>query len=375
MRIDIREYFERDMNQHMKITLFIGSLYGGGAERVSCNLANYLVQKGHQVEILTMSETEETYELDKQVIIKTLLPLSKRKNRLWNMVVRFPKFCSYLKTNKNDVYIVMLPKTTIMLLLFRWLTNAKIIAAERADPAAYPPIIAKLLKTCSSKADGFVFQTDEALAWYGKRLRKIRTEVIPNAINPIFIRPYYTGERKKVIAGAGRLNEQKNFVLLIQAFAMLASDFTDYKLIIYGKGEKKKELEDLAVSYGLQDRIVFPGNIRNIAEEMEKNSMFVLSSNYEGMPNALIEAMALGLPCVSTDCPVGGPKYLIKDGINGLLVPIKNKEAIAKAIREILSDPEKAQKMGSEAAKIGNKLNPDKIYGQWETFCLKVVDE
>lgn len=363
------------MNRHMKITLFIGSLYGGGAERVSCNLASYLAQKGHQVEILTMSETEETYELDKKVTIKTLLPLSKRKNKLWNMVIRFPKFWRYLKTTNNDVYIVMLPKTIIMLLSFKWMTKAKIIAAERADPAAYSNKIARLLRICASKADGFVFQTEEALTWYGKTLQKVKTKVIPNAINPIFIRPYYTGERKKVIAGVGRLNEQKNFALLINAFAMLASDFKDYKLIIYGKGEKKKELENLAAGYGLQDRILFPGNIRNIAEEMEKNSVFVLSSNYEGMPNALMEAMALGLPCISTDCPVGGPKYLIKNGVNGLLVPIKNKEAMAMAIRKILTDPEKALKMGSEATKISNELSPDKIYSQWEAFCLKVIKD
>lgn len=352
----------------MKITLFIGSLYGGGAERVTCNLASYLVQHGHQVEILTMSETEKAYELDKRVSVRTLLSIKERKNTVRNMLVRMPRFWRYLKASDTDAYIVMLPKITIMLLMFRRLTKAKVIAAERVDPASYSERIAKMLKKYAKRADGWVFQTEDAQKWYGDSIKDCKAIVIPNAVNPAFIRPHYEGKKRKVIAGAGRLDVQKNFDLLIRAFAKIASEFPEYNLIIYGKGDKEQELKSLVESLGLQDRIDLPGNIQNIAEEMEKNTMFVLSSDFEGMPNALMEAMALGLPCVSTDCPCGGPRYLIQDGVNGLLVPVGDENKMAEAIKNLLTNSDYAKKMGQNASKISEKLAPDKIYGKWEKF-------
>lgn len=358
----------------MKITLFIGSLYGGGAERVTCNLASYLVRHGHQVEILTMSETEKAYELDKSVSVRTLLSLKERKNTVMNTLIRMPRFLKYLKAGDTDAYIVMLPKTTIMLLMFRWLTKAKVIAAERVDPASYSKRTAKMLRRFARRADAWVFQTEDAQKWYRDAIRNCKSIVIPNAINPVFIRPQYMGEKRKAIAGAGRLNDQKNFSLLIRAFAKIAPEFPTYRLIIYGKGDKEQELKSLVESLGLQDHIEFPGNIQNIAEEMEKNTMFVLSSDFEGMPNALMEAMALGLPCVSTDCPCGGPRYLIQDGVNGFLVPVGDADKMAEAMRKVLSDALVVENMGKEAMKIAQNLDPDKIYGMWERFIFFTVE-
>lgn len=357
----------------MKVTFFIGSLYGGGAERVTCNLASFLAQQGHKVEILTMSETELAYELDEKVTIKTLLTLTNRKGKLWNTLVRFPRFWSYIKKNSTDVYVVMLPKTTIMLLAFRWMIKAKVIAAERNDPKAYGKQISRMLKRYASRADGWVFQTDDAKKWYGTAVDNCESVVIPNAINPVFIRPYYEGIKKKNIAGVGRLNDQKNFSLLIKAFAKIAPEFPEYDLTIYGKGDKEPELRELASELGLQERIKFPGNIQNIADEMEQNAMFVLSSDFEGMPNALMEAMALGLPCISTDCPCGGPRYLIQNDENGMLVPVRDVDRMADAMREILASPLKAASLGEKARKITEKLEPSKIYGQWEQFICSLI--
>lgn len=355
----------------MKITLFIGSLYGGGAERVTCNLASYLVQHGHQVEILTMSETEKAYELDKRVSVRTLLSLKERKNTVMNTLIRMPRFWKYLKVSDTDAYVVMLPKTTIMLLMFRWLTKAKVIAAERVDPASYSNRITKMLRRFAKRADGWVFQTEDARKWYGDTIRNCKSTVIPNAVNPIFIRPKYEGKKRKAIAGAGRLDVQKNFSLLIRAFAKIAPGFPEYNLIIYGKGDKEQELKALVDRLGLQGRVEFPGNIQNIAEEMEKNTMFVLSSDFEGMPNALMEAMALGLPCISTDCPCGGPRYLIQDGVNGLLVPVGDTEKMSDALVNLLQNTHEADELGREASKIVDRLAPEEVYGQWEDFIVK----
>lgn len=356
----------------MNITLFIDSLYGGGAERVACNLANYLSQQGHKVEIIIISEKERKYELEEKVAVYTLLKLKERGNRAWNAFIRLKRFFYYLRTKDVDVYIVMLPATILLLLAFKWLTRAKVIAAERANPASYSKRTSKLLKHYASKADGWVFQTEEAKNWYSDSIRNCKSITIPNAINPAFIRTCYAGRRRKIIASAGRLSDQKNFGLLIKAFAKIAPDFPEYRLVIYGNGDKESELRELVQKLGIRDKVMFPGNIQNIEEEMQKNAMFVLPSNFEGMPNALMEAMALGLPCVSTDCPCGGPRYLIKNGVNGLLVPVGNVDKMANAIQSILANHAKARELGNNAKRIVEQLAPEKIYGLWSQFINEI---
>jgi glycosyltransferase involved in cell wall biosynthesis len=183
------------------------------------------------------------------------------------------------------------------------------------------------------------------------------------------------GEREKVIIGAGRLNSQKNFPLLISSFAQIAKDFPGYKLRIYGKGALLESLQSLAKEKGVGDRVEFPGYVPNMPEVLEKASMFVLSSDFEGMPNALMEAMASGLPCISTDCGGGGARFLIEDGENGLLVPQKDEVAMAEAMRKILSDDAFANKIAENARKLQENLAPEKIYGEWEKFILKKTKE
>ncbi|MGI5977403.1 MAG: glycosyltransferase family 4 protein [Candidatus Limivicinus sp.] len=360
----------------MNITLFISSLYGGGAERVTCSLANYLAGRGHEVEILTMAETENSYQLNGEVSVQALLYMRERKGKLYNNVLRITRLRQYMKKHtEKDVYIVMLPIPTVLLLSLRSATKAKIIASERVSPAAYDFIKTKALRRLAPRADGFVFQTQEALEWYGESVKHVRTAVIPNAINRQFLRPRYKGERKKNIVAAGRLSKQKNFELLIRAFKKITPDCPDYKLIIYGEGGLRKELEALIKENGLEDLVSLPGNTTEIIEKIQDASLFVLSSDYEGMPNALMEAMALGLPCISTDCPCGGPRFLIENGINGLLVPVGDEDKLSEAIKKILNNPQLADKFGTEASKISGRLDPDKIYGQWEAFIKKTAGQ
>ena len=247
--------------------------------------------------------------------------------------------------------------------------------SERVDPKIYSAKRKKELRRLVSRAKGGVFQTEEAYEWYKPYLKGTEPIVIPNAINPAFIRPAYDGEREKVIVGAGRLSNQKNFPLLISAFARIADKFPEYKLVIYGKGNLLDSLQALAKEKSISDRVEFPGFVPDMPERLEKASMFVLSSDYEGMPNALMEAMASGLPCVSTDCGGGGARFLIKDGENGLLVPQKDEEKMAAAMERILSDEVFAKKIGENARKLQETLAPDRIYGEWEKFILKRIKE
>lgn len=357
----------------MKISLFISSLSGGGAERVVCNLANHLSAVGHEVDILTMSETEPAEVLREDVTHIPLLSKAERCLSPINNAKRIARLGKYMKRQKVDAYVVFLPRTSILMLSLRGLTKAPIVASERVDPKSYPAKLQKQLQKVCAKAGGYVFQTDEAAAWYEPHLKGVAYQVIPNAINPVFLRPKFEGEREKTIVAAGRFNVQKNFPLLIRAFAKLAEKYPDHKLVIYGKGGLLESYQDLAEELGVADRVEFPGFATDMPAQLEKAGMFVLSSDFEGMPNALMEAMASGLPCVSTDCGGGGAKFLIRDGENGLLVPQKDVDAMAQAMDRILSDEEFAQKLGENARALQETLAPEKIYGDWERFICQIA--
>ena len=192
--------------------------------------------------------------------------------------------------------------------------------------------------------------------------------ILKNPINPQFFRERYRGEREKTIVTVGRVDENKNHKMLVKAFAGIADEFPEYRLIIYGDGDKREELMKMAESLGLQDRVLLPGNISNVADAICKTRVFVLSSNKEGMPNALIEAMVMGLTVISTDCPCGGPKELIDPGINGLLVPVGDEKILQENLHFVLNNLQKSDLMGENAKKTCEIYSSGKVLEEWENY-------
>lgn len=356
----------------MKITFFIGGLGKGGAERVVCNLANHLVNHHHEVDIVTVGDSE-SYLLDESIRRYKLIYNHERKNVLVDSARRVYRLFRYLR-KKRDVFVVMLPFTTLLLLRLRLFVRGKIVASERSFPTYYTQREQTRLKKLAHSADAWIFQTKAAKEWYGLALGKARSIVIANPINERFIhKRHVVVERKKTIVTAGRLTDVKNHSLLIRAFAKIASEFDDYRLIIYGEGELKPQLESEASELGLERKVVFPG-FADWGKLSSDAGLFVLSSDLEGMPNSLMEAMALGLPCISTDCEGGGAAFLIDNETNGLLVPKGDVDALADAMRRMLSDKEFAEQCGKKAHKICERLAPEKVYGQWEEFITEIVN-
>lgn len=349
----------------MKLTFFLGGLSGGGAERVVCNLANYLLLHHHEIDIVTIGDSE-AYQLDDRIQRFKLIQNHERKNVLMDSIRRFVRLIRYLR-KKRDVFVVMLPFTTILLLKLRFLVKGKIIASERSFPSRYSKWQQSQLRKLAHRADAWIFQTKASKSWYGHSIGKAESIIIANPINENFVKDYQVQIRRKIIVTAGRLTEVKNHALLIEAFSKIANEFIDYKLIIYGEGSLRHSLETEAHELGIGNRVSFPG-FAEWGKESYDASLFVLSSDLEGMPNALMEAMALGMPCVSTDCEGGGAAFLIENEKSGLLVPKGNVEALASAMRRMLTDRQFAEQCGKNAHDICKRLAPDKIYGQWEQF-------
>ena len=361
--------------QKNKIIFFIGSLGGGGAERVVCNLANYLKEKEWDISILTMSDKKASYFLNQGIKLYSLIAQSERKNFVYNLILRYMRFRKYVKTESMDCFVVMLPVTILMSLILRRRISGKLIISERDDPNSYSGVMQCLLKAFSHRADGFVFQTKDAYKWYGKYIGEKKIAVIPNAVNKEFLTVDKNVVRENRIIAAGRLVEKKNFGLLIKAYAKIADKYPDYKLVIFGDGAEKDTLQRLSVELNMESNVVLSGYTDNLKEEFQKSKLFVLSSNYEGIPNTLVEAMALGLPCIATDCPAGGPKFLIQHGINGYLTGVGDMEQMAYYMDLLLSSEKLAGKIGKKAQDITKTLNQDKIYPDWEGFIKEVISD
>ena len=242
--------------------------------------------------------------------------------------------------------------------------NIKYISAERGDPFTEHAIWKKIIKWTYLKSDYCFFQLDNARDFFGEAVAK-KSFVIPNpAILNSIVKPYF-GDREKTIVSAGRFSVEKRYCDLIDAFAIVHKKYPEYKLIIYGDGPMRESYKLQIKNLGIESFVSLPGYVDCFAEKIRKDGIFVLSSLFEGIPNALIEAMSVGIPCIATDCTPGGPAFLFNNQSRGLLVPVKNPQAISDAIISYIDHPELAKSKAASAVEIVEQLNKELIYNQW----------
>lgn len=367
----------------MKIMFYTLSLREGGAERVISVLANEMSRE-NDVSVVTVHKNKDHYVIDRRikriyVDKKTRKENAHIKNKINKLsFARIKRTIDIVKKEKPDVVIAFLPLPSLYLMVAKkyskCVNKTPVIISERCDPnREYKnKVIAVMAKRLYRKADGFVFQTEEAKAFFADYL-KCKTTIIANPINEVFLNHAVAKERKNTIVSCGRLEAQKNYQLLIRSFSDISPRFPEYNLEIYGEGSQRDELLKLADSLGVGDKVCLRGRVDNIADAIYDASVFVLSSNYEGMPNALMEAMALGIPCVSTDCPVGGPRALIKDGYNGLLVPVNNTKRLDDALCNIFSNQVFASKLSNNAVMSSKEFKVERIVAKWRALIRDVV--
>lgn len=361
-----------DLNKKNKIAFLITGLQAGGAERVISNLANNFAEKNYDVKIIVMKKTVSDYALNPNIDFAGADAVGKEGKN--NFIKGLLFYIKQIKNFKPDVIVSFLPKTIIISMLCKILffRNIPVIVGERANPVARKNIIGKLNDILFKKADGCVFQTSDAKKYYNI-IDESKQIILKNPVSSEFDVEPFKGERKKVIVTAGRLSEQKNHELLIEAFSKVKDKFPEYKLVIYGDGPLKDKLQNKIEAVGGENNIILAGRVNQIIDKIHDASLFVLSSNFEGMPNALLEAMSLGLPCISTDCPVGGPREIIVNNENGVLVKLNNADDMANAIDKILSDREFAEKIGNNANKIYNQFSVENVCNKWEAFVIKIM--
>ena len=361
-----------------RIALFISSLQKGGSERVMVNLAEYFQRQKYDVILVTQYKKENEYEISPKIKRVYSEPDEEKLqgSRLHNFKVRYDALRNIWKEYKPDIVLSFLGKNNMMAILTSAFLPNKVVVSVRGEPtmeyeSAPLRIIAKWL---FRYADGVVLQTEPAKKFFPKAVRK-KSVILPNPLNPAFLKTEKENEitRENLIVAAGRLDENKNHAMLIHAFAKIEAEFPSWNVVVYGEGECREALEALCVEKNLQERISFPGSVSNVAEHIKKARIFVLTSNTEGMPNSIMEAMAMGLPVISTDCPCGGPATLIQNGENGLLVPVGDAYALADALRQIISDPELEHKLGTNAAQIKTELAPEKVNKEWEKYLRRIT--
>lgn len=356
-----------------KIAFYFSSLSKGGSQRVILNLTDSLLSKGYEVTIVTTTVAENEYELPKGAkrIISDITEEEMSSGRFQNLKNRFSKLRNIWKSEKPDVIVSFIGKNNFMAILTAWGLKIPVVVSVRAEPTVeyYNGIMRFLAKHLLCKADGIVLQTEDSKTFFPKKALK-KAVVLPNPLNPEFTKELYEGEKKKKIAVVGRIHELKNQKLVVDAFRSIASKYPEHIVEIWGDGEDYESLKSYISSLHLEKQILMPGATKNVKEKIQDACLYILSSNAEGMPNSLMEAMALGLCCISTDCPCGGPKMLIQDGVNGLLTPVKDVKAMAEAMDKILGNPELADKLGKNALNIRTELSPQKVNNQWEEFLM-----
>lgn len=350
----------------MKVLFIISSLDGGGAERIVSFMSSFWAKKGWNSSVLTLSDNTIRYPLDKRVNFYPLnmsYPSSSLIESLCANIRRISKLRKKIREINADVIIAFMEPTTITAILAAWGTGIPVLVADRIDPKFYNHGKTwRFLRNITYPFGRYlVVQTQNVVKHYPIYLRK-QAVVIPNLV---WIKSVLATSEAKEICSYGRLVHQKGFDVLIRAFAGIADEYPDWNLVIWGEGSEKENLKKLVKLLGLNNRVSFPG-FGTVHDILNDASIFVLSSRYEGFPNTLLEAMAYGLPVISTDCP-SGPNEIVKDGETGLLVKVDNIQELQGALRKLIDDPVIRKRMGEAAsADVMNRFHPAKILARWE---------
>jgi glycosyltransferase involved in cell wall biosynthesis len=363
----------------MKILALSSSLGSGGAERVMAGLCNTWITEGHSVDLVTLHpRSRDFYPLAEGVGRRALGlagPSPSRLHGAWRGFGRIMALRREIARVRPDVILSFVDRMNVVAMLASIGSGIPVVIAERTDPTTrsirrgWGP----MRRLLYPRADVLVVQTEGAARWARGYNRRI--EVIPNPlildVRGGLTPPPPTWKRPTAIA-VGRLGPEKGYDLLIRAFAAVSVDHPEWHLAFLGDGPERGALEALAREQGIEARVHFLGRVPDPAPYLRASDLFVLSSRYEGFPNALLEGLSAGLPAVATDCQ-SGPSELVVDGENGYLVPVDDAPAYEAALRRLIEDPDARRRMGIAARKVADRYPLGVIAKRWIALFQSVV--
>ncbi len=365
-------YKENQPHPPRKLAFIIGNLEIGGAAKMLTYVANISTKFFDDVSIFVLRRNSDMYQLNPGIKVVELNLSFQKKGTLHDYYTRWKELHQALLKASPDI-IMAFVNPIIIYSYFAKPKDAILIGADRGNPKALPKLHRILSYFVYPRCNKLVFQTDGALNCFRRINSKssiIENPFIVNGDDP----GVYRGIRKKTIVSTSRLDEGKNVDVLIRAFAESKAAH-DYTLQIFGDGPSKETLKNLTKELGLTENVIFMGTVKNIMQEICDAGIFVLVSNDEGMPNGLIEAMALGIPCITTNCMAGNTNSLVKHGENGLIVKIGDVEELTNAINTYCTDIHYRQMLGLNGSKIRETLNEAVIRQKWDCFFRNLQEE
>lgn len=363
----------------MKLVLVVPSLGGGGAERVMATLANAWAIRGVEVTLITLSSAvNDRYPLDRRVW-RVALDVARRSSNpaqaLGRNVLRVRALRRAIRTARPDAVISFVSNTNVLAIIAAAGLDVPVIISERIyGQHRVSGAWRAIRRWLYPRAASIVAQTRRCAADLESRVHR-KVEVIANPVaaeahaSDAVVRGH---EKTQTVLAVGRLVRQKGFDLLIDAFARVAPHHPDWNLVILGEGPLRAELARRIAERKLDGCISMPGFDPHVRAAMRRAGLFVLSSRFEGMPNALLEAMAEGAACVSFDC-TAGPRELITHGENGWLVPAEDVAGMAAALDTLMQDDVLRARLGARAREVCNLYSVSEIVRQWDMLLASVM--
>ena len=360
----------------MRVLFILAGLGMGGAERVAALLTSNWAQQGQQLTVVAFDSPHDplAYEFHKDVELVRLDIAAGGGSLLRGITANARRLLALrklIREKRPDLVISFLTKVNVLTLVAAIGSGIPVIISERNNPGKQEanPLWAWTWLKLSHFAAAIVFQTETIKSRYAKDIAE-RAVVIPNPVaKPDLVRQNHDG---LVVVAAGRLAHQKGFDLLIAAFAMLADDFPDWRLEIWGEGSERASLEQQIRETGMTERIMLPGMSQGHGHWLATADVFVLSSRFEGFGNVLVEAMLAGLPSIAFDCDFG-PRDIVTDGVDGILVPSEDVRLLADAMRQVMSDEALRTRLGAAARGKAGRFDVATIVSQWDSLTKKVL--
>ncbi len=368
----------------MNLLLVISSLAAGGAERVLSILANFWAAKGWRVTLITLDmPTSDFYPLDRRIRRVGLGLMGESPSlgmALKQNLKRLMKLRQAIKEAKPDAVISFVETVNVLTLISTLGLGLRVIVSERTEPRSHDPgqMWRWLRRLTYPWASAIVAQSDSVGQWLrGLAGKHPLVTIIPNPINPevldlgglkgkAFARP----RERRLVTSLGRLSWEKGYDLLLRAFAPVSAAHPEWDLMIIGDGVERENLSQLTAELGISDRVHFPGKVENPLILLSQADLFVLPSCYEGFPNALLEAMACGVAVISFDCP-SGPREIIREGVNGLLIPPRDIAALAAAMGRLMGDEDERRRLAARAPEVKERFSLEKVASRWEALLCR----